>query len=395
MILPQPSARRRLARAARWLTAITIAGAVIATAGAAQAQTAALATTATRAAPGTALNPQPITLAPGWSGNARFHSRPPSWYIDDSGVVRLEGAVTWAGTGPPGATIGTVPPVATPPANTAVFTIAHTFLGSYTDLQVDNFDGELAIIDAAPPAVSDYHFLSLEGISYRVSGTTQPIQVNSPAWSGNAGAGGRAPAWYRDRSGIVHLQGAFTQTNPNGPNPNVLGWLPLSAAPTIATVYTIAITAPGTYADIAIQPTGEIDVIDPRVPAVKLYAFLSLESITYRQANTGATPIPPASGWSAGAGFNSRGLAWYKDSSGLVHLEGAVGQPNTTGPTLIGTLPAAAAPTSDVYTIVHTLAGTYADLDIKRSGQILLINPSPSLVTDERFVSLESIVYRR
>ena len=56
---------------------------------------------------------------------------------------------------------------------------------------------------------------------------------------------------------------------------------------------------------------------------------------------------------------------------------------------------AAAAPASDVYTIVHTLAGTYADLDIKRSGQILLINPPQSLVTDERFVSLESIVYRR
>jgi len=140
---------------------------------------------------------------------------------------------------------------------------------------------------------------------------------------------------------------------------------------------------------------GEIDVIDPRVPPVKNYAYLSLESITYRTASTGATPISPASGWSAGAGFNSRGPAWYTDSSGLIHLEGAVGQPNLIGPSLIGTLPAVAAPAKDVYTIVHTLAGTYADLDIQPSGRIFLINPTPSLVTDERFVSLESIVYRR
>jgi hypothetical protein len=389
MILTQAPARRRLARAARWLTVLAIAGAATAVTGAAQAQAAAPAA-ATGAAAVT-----PITLDPGWSAAAGLGSRPPAWYLDRSGVVHLEGAVSWVGTGPVDHQIGTVPPAAQPPDNTAVFTIANTLNGTYTDLQVDSIGGDIVVLDAASPAETNYHFVSLEGISYRISGTTQPIAVNSPAWSGNAGAGGRAPAWYKDRSGIVHLQGALAQTDPNGASPNILGWLPLSAAPTIATVYTIVITAPGTYADLAIQPTGEIDVIDPRVPAAKVYAFLSLESITYRQANTGATPIPLAPGWSAGAGFNSRSPAWYRDTSGLIHLEGAAGQPSTTGPSLIGTLPAAAAPARNVYTIVHTLAGTYAGLDIQPGGQIFLINPPSALVTDERFVSLESIVYRR
>jgi hypothetical protein len=276
-----------------------------------------------------------------------------------------------------------------------MYTIAHTYNGTYTDLQVIAAGGEITFLDAVPPAVSDYHFVSLEGISYRVSGKTHPITVNSPAWSGNAGAGARAPAWYKDRSGVVHLQGAVTQTNPSAANPNLLGTLPAAAAPATETLYTIAITAPGTYADVMIQASGAISVIDPRVPAAKNYAYLSLESITYRADDAGNGPIPLASGWSGSAGFNSRGPAWFRDTSGLIHLEGAVGQANTTGPSLIGTLPAAATPRHDVYTIVHTLAGTYADLDITRRGQIRRINPPSALVTDERFVSLESIVYRR
>jgi hypothetical protein len=213
-------------------------------------------------------------------------------------------------------------------------------------------------------------------------------------WSGNAGAGGRAPAWYKDRSGVVHLQGAFKQTNPNGTYANVLGVLPLSAAPATETFYTIAITAPGTYADIAIQPNGVIQVIAPRKPAVTNYAFLSIESITFRPGDTGASPIPVAQYWSGSAGYNSRGPAWYKDGSGLVHLQGAVTEASGLAGHVIGTLPAEAAPHSAVFTVVHTLDGTYADLEIAPNGQISLIAPR-NLPQDYRFVSLESIVYRR
>jgi hypothetical protein len=39
----------------------------------------------------------------------------------------------------------------------------------------------------------------------------------------------------------------------------------------------------GTYADLAIAPNGQINVISPRPPAVQDYSFVSLEGITYRR----------------------------------------------------------------------------------------------------------------
>jgi hypothetical protein len=39
----------------------------------------------------------------------------------------------------------------------------------------------------------------------------------------------------------------------------------------------------GTYADLAINPSGQIVLIDPKPPAVKDYSIVSLESITYQQ----------------------------------------------------------------------------------------------------------------
>ncbi len=80
----------------------------------------------------------------------------------------------------------------------------------------------------------------------------------------------------------MHLVGAAKQTNPTGPNSNLLGTLSPAARPT-RTVYTIVHTFNGTYADVAITSSGQIELIDPRTPAVKDYSFVSLECITYQQ----------------------------------------------------------------------------------------------------------------
>jgi hypothetical protein len=99
------------------------------------------------------------------------------------------------------------------------------------------------------------------------------------------------------------------------------------------------------------------------------------------------------SNWSDNAGFGSGGPEWYTDGSGVVHLEGAVSQFSSGGnANLIGTLPPAARPSRTVYTIVHTLAGTYADLSIGSDGSINLL---PSSNTNPAFVSLEGISYRQ
>jgi hypothetical protein len=80
----------------------------------------------------------------------------------------------------------------------------------------------------------------------------------------------------------VHLIGAAKQSATGGSNPNLLGTLPPAASPS-RVVYTIVHTFNGTYADIAINPNGQIDLIDPKPPAVKDYSFVSLECITYQQ----------------------------------------------------------------------------------------------------------------
>jgi hypothetical protein len=39
----------------------------------------------------------------------------------------------------------------------------------------------------------------------------------------------------------------------------------------------------GTYADLGIEPNGQIDIISPRPHASQDFSFVSLEGITYRQ----------------------------------------------------------------------------------------------------------------
>ena len=80
----------------------------------------------------------------------------------------------------------------------------------------------------------------------------------------------------------------------------------------------------------------------------------------------------------------------------LTHLQGAAKQTRATGAAnLLGTLTPFAIPTRNVFTIVHTLNGTYADMEIANNGQIGLIDPRPPARTDYRFVSLEGISYQQ
>src|SRR5215469_5297227 len=116
--------------------------------------------------------------------------------------------------------------------------------------------------------------------------TTAPIFLNSANWSSSAGFGSGAPRWYKETGfvdpDVVHLQGAAKQTSSSGADANLLGVLPPAASPN-RIVYAIVHTFAGTYADIAIQPNGQILLINPRPPAVKDYTFVSLEGVIYEQ----------------------------------------------------------------------------------------------------------------
>jgi hypothetical protein len=130
----------------------------------------------------------------------------------------------------------------------------------------------LLIAVFVPPAVAN----SVEATALVV----KPIPLNTINWSGSAGFGSVAPGWYRDTSGIVHFEGAITRVSTGGTDPNLIGTLPAIARPA-RSVFTIVHTFNGTYADLSINTSGQIAVIDPRPPAVTDFTFVSLEGITY------------------------------------------------------------------------------------------------------------------
>ena len=385
-------ARRRVARGIRWLAAAALGGLALTSAATAAQAEPASPTMPARAATMNITSPIPMNTA-NWSAYAGFGTLPPAWSIDSAGVVHLQGAATQISIyGPYADLIGTLPPAVAPAVS--IFAQVNTFNGTTAGVVIDP-SGGITAIAFGPPARSDFRLLSLDGVSYPLKAQGIPVRINTQNWSYCAGCGTRAPSWYTDNSGVVHLEGAVKQVSASGNEPGVIGTLPQAAAPAQA-VYTIVHTAGG-YADLAIEPSGQLDLIDPRPPAAKNYGLVSLESITYRAAGAGNPVALNDANWSGQAGLGSRPPGWYTDASGLVHLQGAVHQTSGSGPgaNVIGTLPAAATPSYTVHEVVPTSAGTYADLTIQPSGAISLTNPPPPLVTDYTFVSLEGITYQR
>jgi len=378
------SAARRWAPCARPLSVIAALAAVMSFAAGFAAQA--------HAAPDSLTRLMPIKINhSNWSASAGFDSRGPAWYKDSFGLIHLQGAVQQISNAGAGAiVIGTLPRAARPAK--FVFTIAHTFNGTFAGLEVAP-DGKIIVLPPSFPAVHDSTFVSLEGVVYRLTGRGNPIKINSKNWIIDSCC--RHLTWFADSSGVVHLQGAVTQIS-GGPNANLIGTLPPAARPA-RNLFTIVQIFGGNYADLAIETTGQIALIDPRPPAAKDYSAVSLESITYRRSLHAGVLTLNSQSWTSKAGFDSRRPGWYLDKDGIVHLQGAVHQTSTInkGANLIGMLPAAAAPRATVYVIVHTFDGTFADLAIAPSGQLALITARPPLVSDYTFVSLESIAYRR
>lgn len=373
-----------------------LAGMVLVLAGAGLAVLAAPAHAATSGQAAAGALPQPVPIRvnkANWSGKAGFGSRAPAWYKDASGVVHLQGALTQAnGSGSGASRLGTLPRAARPARN--VFTIVHTYLGTFADLEVAR-NGNLNLIDPRPPAVEDYHFVSLEGITYRPSGRVRPIPLDPRAWQ-PAAFGARAPAWYKDRSGIVHLQGAISPGGSPCTGTCFAGLLPKTARPN-RPITTLVHTYLGTYGKLEILTDGEIIVQSPPPPLIADYAFVSLEGVTFRPSG----PINPMDlntlNWQAVLGDPQDLPAWFTDRGGIVYLQGAALQINNIGPgaSLIGILPPAARPANNVFTIVNTDFGAYADLEIARNGDLNLISPRPPATNADDLVSLEGISYRR
>jgi hypothetical protein len=338
--------------------------------------------------------PIPISLnKANWSGSAHYASRRPAWYQDDSGVIHLQGAVRQTSSSGAGADLIGVLPARARPAAASIYTIVHTFNGTYADLVIQP-SGDIDVIGPRSPAVQDFSFLSLEGISYRRSGAGTPIGINGSNWTGPGGYNSRPPAWYRDASGVIHLQGAVSQVDSTGPGADLIGTLPPSARPHKNGFFPVH-TFNGTYATLEITTSGQL-LLTPPDNLVTDFSFVSLESITFRPSGPASPISVNVEQWSAGAPFDAGDPTWYADRSGLIHLQGSVRQAATIGDvSVIGTLPPRARPTADVYTIICTRAGSYADLVIQTNGDIAVIAPRFPAVTEDAFVYLQGVTFRR
>lgn len=356
---------------------------------------------------------------PTWSDSAGFGSTAPAWVKDARGIVHLQGAAkqvlstssdpTACSGGGNANLLGTLPtgPSGANP-NRTVFTIVHTFNGTYADLGIQA-DGQICLIAPRPPAVKDYSFVSLESISFFAgTGTSLTNNVNTTNWSTSAGFGSVAPA-SAGTGQVVHLQGAVKQKPSTGGDPNLILTLPSGLIP-CKNIYAIVHTFNGTYADVGVQSNGQVRLVAPRSPAVTDFSFVSLESISYQPCGFDSNIAVNGNNWSGNAGYSSWNPGWLKDVDGFVHLQGAATQKpggtnnnpqacNGSGSAnLLGTLPAGFSEPSPsnrtVYTIVHTFDGTYADVGITPKGEICLIAPRPPAVKDYSFVSLEGINYQ-
>lgn len=376
----------------RYAAAALAAAAVLGTLGAAGPAYAAPAS-------GSGVAVTPIALSKDWSPNALYGSSGPGWYVDtslvDPAVVHLQGAVTQiattAGTNPN--LIGTLPPSARP--DRSVYELVHTFNGTYADIEIDPL-GNIYLINPRSPAVQDYSFVSLEGVSYErsISASNVPVPVNTPNWSPNAGFNSVAPSAWVDGSGNVHLAGAATQICDTTDCAPVIATLPPALRPA-ATVDVMAHTFAGTYVDLTIDPSdGQIAIIGARYPAVNDYRFVSLEGITFSQTGGDSAPIALNTAVYADTTYVYHPSADL-DAWGVVHLYGGVRQiANGADENLVGTVPAFARPDRDVYELVQTELGTYADVVITPAGQINVIDPRQPLLTGLGFISLEGISYQ-
>lgn len=293
--------------------------------------------------------------------------------------------------------ITTLPPAARPNRN--VFVTVHTLLGTYANLVILSNGAVVAISPNPKFFTQDLGFVSLEGITYQPGNKlpTTPINLNGGNWSQFAGHGSIIPQWYKDGSGTVHLEGAARQTL-FGANSNFLGQLPHAAAP-LHEITTIVHTNSGTWAQLFILPDGRMftNSINGGFPSD--LSFLSLEGVSYNASpfiNDTSSNLNRAN-WAPATAFGFAGPGWFEDGAGIIHLQGEVSQISTSGPNAgqILTLPRIIAPNREIFTIVITADGSYADAVIFPSGQLVIAAPDRSPATlDLAYLSLDSITYQ-
>jgi hypothetical protein len=174
---------------------------------------------------------QAITLNTGgnWTEGFDYTNTAAAVYLDSQGVVHLEGAVDQLGSS--GSDLIGWLPADFP--NRTVYTIVHTFDGTYADIDIRP-NGQIWLYRTANANTA---FVSLEGVSWYDgdNGGVQAITPLNSYWSTTGGSVSLYDAFpagaYQDGDGTVHLQGAAQQLQKQNQYPQLIGTLPAGLSP--------------------------------------------------------------------------------------------------------------------------------------------------------------------
>jgi hypothetical protein len=311
-------------------------------------------------------------LLNGWKSASKklLMTGTPAW-ADHNGVVYLRGTIRQPvldGS----VTFARLPKYARPARKlyNQVFTASDVpgvvFIGSGGILQA--YDGNAEAVTSLggisyPTTVIKTHQLALR------NGWTssQPIfQTGSPS--------------YAICNGVVYLSGSMHSA---GGSPLAF-ILPKAARPSHAlfiSVYTLAGTSPGV---LEIEPQGEVDVSGGNATG-----YTSLASISFPVAGTKWHNFKLTGGWKTGVSKFDTATPAYAVINGVVYLNGSLYQP-AGGAGLWTTIPAAARPADEVFTMINTTSSTAGVLDLAKN--LGIINSAP-FSNAQMFTSLAAVAY--
>jgi hypothetical protein len=102
----------------------------------------------------------------------------------------------------------------------------------------------------------------------------------------------------------------------------------------------------------------------------------------------GASNQPPfENGWSSALGADDEGLSFYKDTWGVVHLQGNAGNVNPSTSTIFN-LPTGYRPTKDLYFAVYGAGGSAAYVQVASDGDVTVIGPA------QNYVGLSNVTFK-
>jgi hypothetical protein len=313
-----------------------------------------------------------LVLSTPWTA-APFGTNAPSVSLS-RGVVSLRGAIA----APSGNTNDE--PFFLPPAYRPA---------GYVDVPVDVCGvttGELviesngaSILQLADGSLSDANcFVSLDGVSFVKSSPVTPLALINGWVSSNQGTANPAVTLV---NGVVHFQGALSNTSSSSNEPFVL---PANLAPS-APVFVPVDMCGDSSGRLEIATDGSVTLHEEDQGTIYEDCFTSLDGASFVLHSKNSTALTLKNGWANQAYGTAPATAELV--KGVVRLQGGI---SSGASSVITTLPATMRPTKNVFVTVDLWnAAMGGRLEIQPSGKVSIQESDEGLIIAQGFTSLD------